>query len=92
MAPMPDARRPLDPPRSPEKACHHVRTQPQGLLASGQNTGHAKRHDRPMAGVSRIVVCAGALDCCALSARQAEGRSVNRRVRTRMLGGVGRGS
>ena len=60
-------------------------------MAPGSNFGHSDRYDQSMAKGSRFIVCQRDVGEYPLPDYGPVG-SVNRLVRTRMLGGVGRGS
>ena len=81
------------------KLCHTNGVEPQELLAHGVHAGNAKRHDQRMAEITRAGFYPRTMDRVSLpggkSARvsRREGMILpNRRVRTRMHGGVGAGS
>jgi hypothetical protein len=82
--------------RTPETGnlseCGHLRGhQPEGAMAPGSDPGYSDWYEQPMAKEPRVSVCQRAVGEYPLPDYGPVG-SVNRLVRTRTLGGVGRGS
>ena len=81
----------IDQTRSERTIRHPDRIEPKGILAAQPDTGHEQWDDEPMARRTGIDFHSGGMDWDTLPGHGPVALR-NRRVRTRMLGGVGRGS